>query len=90
MKLILRVQAFDGASATSGYNSGAAFVIKKQQPLVEYTHFRNHILILAIILACENHSVKKFMNNITSVCFFFEISTKRQKFLDFLLNTTQR
>ena len=45
--------------------SGAVSVIKKEQPLAEYTHCRNHILNIAISYACENQSIKKFMNMLT-------------------------
>ena len=39
-------QAYDGTSAMSSEASGAVSVIKKEQPLAEYTHCRNHILNL--------------------------------------------
>ena len=38
---------------------GALSVIKKEQPLAEYTHCRNYILNLAISYACKNQSIKK-------------------------------
>ena len=63
-------------SAISNEASGAVSVIKKEQPLAEYTHCRNHLLNLAISYACENQSIKKIMDNLTSVCTFFENSPK--------------
>ena len=68
-----RAQAYDGTSAMSSEASGAVSVIKKQQPLEEYTHCRNYILNLAISYAFKNQSIKKFMDNLTSVCNFLKI-----------------
>ena len=59
--------------------SGAESVTKKEQPLAEYTYCRNDKSNLAISYACKNQSMKKFMDNLTSVCNFFESSPKRQK-----------
>ena len=78
-------QAYDGASAMSSKASGAVSVIRKEQPLPEYTHCRNHKLNLAISYACKNQSMKKFMDNLTSVCNFFENSPKRQKYFECFL-----
>ena len=72
-------QAYDGASATISEASRAISLIKKEKPLAEYAHCRNHILNLAISYACKNQSIKKFMDNLTSVCKFFENLPKRQK-----------
>ena len=66
-----------------GNSSGAPSVIKKQQPLAEYTHCGNHIVNLAISFACKNQSIKKFMAYLISVCFFFENYPKRQKFFEY-------
>ena len=54
-----RTQAYDGASSMSSKASGDVSVVKKEQPLAEYTHCRNHILNLAISYACKNESIKK-------------------------------
>ena len=72
-------QAYDGASAMISEASRAISLIKKEKPLAEYAHCRNHILNLAISYACKNQSTKKFMDNLTSVCKFFENLPKRQK-----------
>ena len=62
-------------------------VIKKEQPVAEYTRCRNHILNLAISYPCKNQSIKKIMDNLTSIYNCFENSPKRQKcfecFLEF-------
>ena len=72
-------QAYDGASAMISEASRAISLIKKEKTLAEYAHCRNHILNLAISYACKNQSIKKFMDNLTSVCKFFENLPKRQK-----------
>ena len=41
------------ASAMSSDASGTVSEIKKEQPLAESTHCRNHILNLAITYACK-------------------------------------
>ena len=83
---IEKCRAYDDAIATCGNSSGAASVIKKQQPLAKYTHGRNHILNLAISFANKNRSLKKFMDNLTSVCFFYEYLQSDKSFLNILLN----
>ena len=80
-----RSQAYDGASAMGSEASGAVSVIKKEQPLAEYTHCRNHILNLVISYACKNQSIKKFINNLTSVCNFFKNLPNRQKYFECFL-----
>ena len=80
-----RAQAYDGGTTVSSEASGAASLIKKKQLLAEYTHCRNRILNLAISYACKNQPIKKFVDNLTSVCIFFENSPKRQKYFECFL-----
>ena len=61
---------------------GAVSVIKKEQPLVEYIQYRNHLLNLAISCACKNQSIKKVMGNLTSVGNCFENLPKPQKYFE--------
>ena len=77
-----RPQAYNGASAISSDRCGTVSVLKKEPPLAEYTHCKNHILSLAIRFACENQSIRKCMDNLTTLCFFFENSPKRQSYLE--------
>ena len=77
-----RPQAYNGASAVSSDRCGAVSVLKKEPPLAEYTHCKNHILSLDICFACENQSFRKCMDNLTTLCFFFENSPKRQSYLE--------
>ena len=52
--------AYDGTSTMSSEASRAVLVIKREQPLAEYTLCRNHILNPAISYACKNQSIKNF------------------------------
>ena len=72
-----RGQAYDGASAMSSAVKGASAVIKRKQPLAEFVHCRSHCLSLAIVFSCKNDVVSKFMDDLTSLCYFFAKSTKR-------------
>ena len=72
-----RSQAFDGAKVMRSEISVAATLIKKQQPLAEYTHCRSHGINLAISFTCKNKSVQTSMDNLTTVCYFFDNSPKR-------------
>ena len=73
-----------GASALSIEASGAVSVIEKEQPLAEYSHCRNHILNLAISYTCKNQSIKKFLDNLTSVCIFLKIRQNGKNILNAL------
>ena len=64
-------------------SSKASGVIRKEQPLAEYTHCRNHILNLAISCTCKNQSIKKILDNLTSLCIFFENLPNRQKCFEY-------
>ena len=66
-----KIQAYDGARVMGSEISGVATFIKKQQPLAGYTHCRGHAINHAITFACKNKSVQTFMDNLTTVCYFF-------------------
>ena len=68
-----KIQAYDGAKVMRSEISGVATFIKKQQPLAGYTHCRGHAINHAITFACKNKSVQTFMDNLTTVCYFFLI-----------------
>ena len=57
--------------------SGAATFIKKQNPLAEYTHCRSHAFNLTINFAYRNKLFQKFMDNLTTVCYFSDNSRRR-------------
>ena len=77
-----RGQAYDGASAMSSAVKGASAVIKRKQPLAEFVHCRSHCLNLAIVFACKNDVVSKFMDDLTSLCCFFAKSPKWQQYFE--------
>ena len=68
-----KTQAYDGVKVMRSEISGVATFIKKQQPLAGYTHCRGHAINHAITFACKNKSVQTFMDNLTTVCYFFLI-----------------
>ena len=61
--------------------SGAAAFIKKQQPLAEYTHCRTHAINLTISFSGKNKSIQKFTDNLTTVSYFFDNSSKEAPML---------
>ena len=77
-----RAQAYDGASAMASEAKGASAIIKEQQPLADSIHCRSHCINLSIAFACKNDVVSKFMDDLTSVCYFFANSPKRQQFFE--------
>ena len=77
-----RGQAYDGASAMSRAVKGASLVIKRKQPMAEFVHCRCHCLNLAIVFACKNDVVSKFMDDLISLCYFFANSPKRQQYFE--------
>ena len=77
-------QAYDGASAMSSAVKGASEVIKnpEKQPLAEFVHSRSHCLNVAIVFACKKDVVNKFMDDLTSLCYFFANLSKRQQYFE--------
>ena len=64
----------------SSQTKGPSSVIKNKQPLADWVHCRNHCINLAIAFACKNTSVTNFMDSLTSVCYYFANSSKRQQY----------
>ena len=64
----------------SSQTKGPSSVIKNKQPLADWVHCRNHCINLAIAFACKNTSVTNFMDSLTSVCYYFANSPKRQQY----------
>ena len=63
---------------------GASEVIKnpEKQPLAEFVHSRSHCLNVAIVFACKKDVVNKFMDDLTSLCYFFANLSKRQQYFE--------
>ena len=55
---------------------------KKTQPLAEFVHCKSNCLNLVIVFACKNDVVIKFMDDLTSLCYFFPNSSKRQQYFE--------
>ena len=72
----------DGASATDSKSKGASAVIKRQQPQAEFAYCRSHCINLAVVFARKNEVIRGFMADLTSVCFFFAISSKWQQYFE--------
>ena len=64
------------ASAMASEAKGASAVTRGQQPMADSIHCRNHCINLAIALAFKNKTVGKFMDDLTSVCYFFPTHLK--------------
>ena len=60
----------------------ASSVIKNEQPLADCVHCRNHCINLVIAFACKSTSVTNFMDSLTSVCYYFANSPKRQQYFE--------
>ena len=71
-----RTQAYDGDKFHVQLVS-----LRKQQALKEYTQCRTHEVNLTINFACENQPIQKFMDNLTTICYYFDNSPKRQQYL---------
>ena len=68
------------------WNFKCSCFIKKQKPLAEYAHCRSHATNLAIGFACKKKSAQKFMDSLTTVCYIFDNSLKRQEYFELLIN----
>ena len=80
-----RGQAYDGAAAMSSENVGAQVRIRNLAPKAVYTHCRSHVLNLSIAATCRLPEVQNMVDGINSVFLFFDLSPKRQKFLELVL-----
>ena len=45
-------------------------------------HWRSHCINLAVVFTCKNEVIRGFMTDLTSVCFFFANSPKRQQYFE--------
>ena len=55
---------------------GASAIIKGEQPMADSIHCRNLCINLSIVFACKNETASKFIDDLTSVCYFFPNSRK--------------
>ena len=45
--------------------------------MADSIHYRNLCINLVVTFTCKNEAVSKFMDDLTSVCYFFSNSPKR-------------
>lgn len=81
----LRGQSFDGASALAGEKNGTQAIIRRANPLALYTHCRSHVLSLSIGKACAVEAIHQMIDVINEIYLFFNLSPKRQRFLELTL-----
>ena len=67
-------------------SKGASAIVKEQQRKANYVHCRSHCINLAIAFSCKNEVVTKFMDGLSSVCYFFANSPKRQQYFEKFIN----
>ena len=79
-----KAQVYDCAKVMSTEISSAAVSSKNKNLL--HTHCHSHATNLAIGFACENKSVQKFMDSLTTVCYICDNSPKRQEYFELLIN----
>ena len=75
-------QVYDRACAMAGKSKGMSVVIKSQLPQAEFVHCRSHCINLAVIFNWKNEVICGFMADLTSFCFFFANSPKRQQYFE--------
>ena len=80
-----RGQAHDGASAMSSDRCGVQAQIRTTAPMAVYTHCRSHVLNLSLAASCKIPEIRNMMDTINSLFLFFDLSPKRQRFLEVVL-----
>ena len=80
-----RGQAYDGASNMSSCRVGVQARIKQIVPQALYIHCSNHILNLSIAAACKIPSIRDTIDVLNAVFLFFDMSPKRQRLLERVL-----
>ena len=80
-----RGQAYDGATAMSCALRGVAAIVSSQMKVpgsAPYTHCRSHCINLSVASACKERPIRQFMDDLTSLCYFFSNSPKRQQYFE--------
>ena len=81
-----RGQSYDGASNMSSARVGVQAEIKKVAPQALYTHCNSHVLNLSIVSACKLPSIRNMIDVLDSVFLFFNLSPKRQRLFERVLD----
>ena len=80
---LIRGQASDGASSMSSARVGAQAVVKEaSNQNAHYVHCHSHRLNLSIASSCSLPEIRNTTGVIDEVFLFFDLSPKRQKFLE--------
>lgn len=79
-----RGQGYDGASNMSG-ESGVQGRLLADNPKATYVHCNSHILNLCIVQACIRE-IRNMNSTITETAYFFSNSSKRQHFLEMVID----
>ena len=83
----VRGQSYDGAQCMSSAKVGVEANIKKLSPRALYVHCNRHILNLSSANACKLPAVRNMIDTLNAVFLFFDLSSKRQRFLERVLST---
>ena len=80
-----RGQAYDGAASMSSEKVGAQTKIREIAPMAIYNHCHSHVLNLSIAASCQVPEIRNMIDSINSLFLFFDLSAKRQSFLELVL-----
>ena len=64
---------------------GVAAIVSSQMKVrgsAPYTHCRSHCINLSVASACKERPIRQFMDDLTSLCYFFSNSPKRQQYFE--------
>jgi hypothetical protein len=81
-----RGQSYDGASCMSSDRVGVQTRIRQISPRALYVHCNSHVLNLSIASACKLPYVRNMIDTLNAVFLFFNLSPKRQRFLERILD----
>ncbi|XP_021375337.1 52 kDa repressor of the inhibitor of the protein kinase-like [Mizuhopecten yessoensis] len=81
-----RVQSYDGAACMSSAKMGVQARIRQLSPRALYVHCNSHVLNLSIASACKQPAIRNMIDILNAVFLFFDLSPKRQRFLERILD----
>ena len=81
----IRGQGYDGASAMSSEKAGVHGQIKSLVPTALYIHCSSHVLNLSIASSCKMPIVRNMVDVINEIFLFFDLSPKRQRMFERVL-----
>ena len=78
-------QSYDGAQCMSSEKVGVQAKIKQLTSRALYIHCNSHVLNLSIANACKLPPIRNMIDTLNAVFLFFDMSPKRQRFLERVL-----